>query len=159
MRKIHFVIAFLCSTFAFSQLHHQMISSQGTTSTNNEGIIVTQTIGQQSVIGNSQVSGLAFGQGFQQSIWTRLINTNNENFIVEYYPNPFIDYVTFNFTNMSNETILVNIFDIAGKQVYSIGKEVNNNKLILNLGNLSNGSYLVRLYNKNKTFYTKLIKK
>ena len=159
MRKIHFVIAFLCSTFAFSQLHHQMISSQGTTSTNNEGIIVTQTIGQQSVIGNSQVSGLAFGQGFQQSIWTRLINTNNENFSADYYPNPFIDYVTFNFTNMSDETILISIFDVAGKQVYSTSKEVSDNKLILNLGNLSNGSYLVRLYNKKKTFYTKLIKK
>ena len=135
-----------------------MISSQGSTNI-TEGIVVTQTIGQQSIIGNSEVAGLAFGQGFQQSIWTRLINSNDQNFMAEYYPNPFFDQVTFRFTNMSDEIITIDIFDVAGKQVYSKRKNVIEDKLILQLGNLSDGSYLVRLYNEKKIFYTKLIKK
>ena len=159
MRSLLFFLFFLSSLLGFSQLHHQMISSQGSTSTTSEGIVVTQSIGQQSITGNSEVSGLVYGQGFQQSIWTRLINSNDQNFMAEYYPNPFFDQVTFRFTNMSDEIITIDIFDVAGKQVFSKRKNVVEDKLILQLGSLSGGAYLVRLYNEKKTFYTKLIKK
>ena len=158
MKAILPYLIFITPLWGFSQLHHQMISSQGSTNI-TEGIVVTQTIGQQSIIGNSEVAGLAFGQGFQQSIWTRLINSNDQNFMAEYYPNPFFDQVTFRFTNMSDEIITIDIFDVAGKQVYSKRKNVIEDKLILQLGSLSGGAYLVRLYNEKKTFYTKLIKK
>jgi len=158
MKAIFSYLIFITPLWGFSQLHHQMISSQGSTNITSEGIVVTQ-IGQQSIIGNSEVAGLAFGQGFQQSIWTRLINSNDQNFMAEYYPNPFFDQVTFRFTNMSDEIITIDIFDVAGKQVYSKRKNVIEDKLILQLGNLSDGSYLVRLYNEKKIFYTKLIKK
>ena len=158
MKAILPYLIFITPLLGFSQLHHQMISSQGSTNI-TEGIVVTQTIGQQSIIGNSEVAGLAFGQGFQQSIWTRLINSNDQNFMAEYYPNPFFDQVTFRFTNMSDEIITIDIFDVAGKQVYSKRKNVIEDKLILQLDNLSDGSYLVRLYNEKKIFYTKLIKK
>ena len=159
MRSILFILFFSTSLLGFSQLHHQMISSQGSTSTTSEGIVVTQSIGQQSITGNSEVAGLVYGQGFQQSIWTRLVNSNDQNFMVEYYPNPFFDQVTFKFTNMSDEIITIDIFDVAGKQVFSKRKNVVEDKLILQLGSLSGGAYLVRLYNEKKTFYTKLIKK
>ena len=109
MKAILPYLIFITPLLGFSQLHHQMISSQGSTNI-TEGIVVTQTIGQQSIIGNSQVAGLAFGQGFQQSIWTRLINSNDQNFMAEYYPNPFFDQVTFRFTNMSDEIITIDIF-------------------------------------------------
>ena len=158
MKAIFSYLIFITPLWGFSQLHHQMISSQGSTNI-TEGIVVTQTIGQQSIIGNSEVAGLAFGQGFQQSIWTRLINSNDQNFMAEYYPNPFFDQVTFRFTNMSDEIITIDIFDVAGRQVYSKRKNVVEDKLILYLANLSSGSYLVRLYNEKKIFYTKLIKK
>ncbi len=159
MRSILFILFFSTSLLGFSQLHHQMISSQGSTSTTSEGIVVTQSIGQQSITGNSEVAGLVYGQGFQQSIWTRLVNSNDQNFMAEYYPNPFFDQVTFKFTNMSDEIITIDIFDVAGKQVFSKRKNVVEDKLILQLGSLSGGAYLVRLYNEKKTFYTKLIKK
>ena len=159
MKAILTFLIFIAPLLGYSQLHHQMISSQGSTSTTSEGIVITQTIGQQSVVGNSEVAGLAFGQGFQQSIWTRLINSNDQNFMAEYYPNPFFDQVTFRFTNMSDEIITIDIFDVAGRQVFSKRKNVVEDKLILQLSSLSSGSYLVRLYNEKKTFYTKLIKK
>lgn len=43
---------------ASAQLHHQMLSSQGSTSKTEKGVIVTQTIGQQSVSGNYSSRGL-----------------------------------------------------------------------------------------------------
>ncbi len=42
---------------ASAQLHHQMLSSQGSTSKTQKGVIVTQTIGQQSVNGNYTAEG------------------------------------------------------------------------------------------------------
>jgi len=41
----------VCNVFG-QKIHHQMISSQGKTSTTNEKAIVKQTIGQLSVIGS-----------------------------------------------------------------------------------------------------------
>ena len=51
---------------ASAQLHHQMLSSQGNTSISQKGVVVTQTIGQQSVVGNYSSLGFTFGQGYQQ---------------------------------------------------------------------------------------------
>ena len=90
MKSIFTYLIFIAPLLGFSQLHHQMISSHGSTNTTSEGFVITQTIGQQSITGNSEVAGLVYGQGFQQSIWTRLINSNDQNFMAEYYPNPFI---------------------------------------------------------------------
>ncbi len=56
---------------ASAQLHHQMLSSQGSTSKTEKGIIVTQTVGQQSVNGNYTSRGFNVGQGFQQANWAR----------------------------------------------------------------------------------------
>ena len=49
-----------------------MLSSQGGLKQTESGIIVSQTIGQTSVIGNYSNRNLAVGQGFQQSKVGRL---------------------------------------------------------------------------------------
>ena len=52
-KKLLITIVFIFFTsLASAQLHHQMLSSQGSTVRTDNGIIATQTIGQQSVIGN-----------------------------------------------------------------------------------------------------------
>lgn len=58
---------------ASAQLHHQMLSSQVNTSVSQKGVVVTQTIGQQSVVGNYSSLGFTFGQGYQQANWARII--------------------------------------------------------------------------------------
>ena len=53
-----YTLLFILSFFfynASAQLHHQMLSSQGSTAKTEGGIVATQTIGQQSVVGNNQV--------------------------------------------------------------------------------------------------------
>jgi hypothetical protein len=73
-----------------AQLHHQMISSQGSTSKTASGVIATQTIGQTSVTGTYDNLSFKIGQGYQQAFWGRIINEQNSpDFEVSVYPNPF----------------------------------------------------------------------
>jgi hypothetical protein len=159
--KLFLSVLFIIPIFSFSQLHHDMISSQGNTKKISSGHYVTQTVGQLSVIGNKQINGFNIGQGFQQSVWVRLINSSPSDIIAEYFPNPFIDKVTFNFTNIINGAdINVTMYDTAGRLVYNQKHNLNTDgKLILSLENLSSGSYLINLSNSQIKYFTKLIKK
>ena len=56
-------------------LHHQMLSSQGKSTILRNGMLVSQTIGQQSVIGN-HTNEVTVGQGFQQSHWAKYVKSN-----------------------------------------------------------------------------------
>ena len=156
-----FILSFLIPVLCFSQLHHEMISSQGKTKKIASGHYVTQTIGQLTVTGNSEVSGFNISQGFQQSVWTRLINSSSTGITADYFPNPFIDQITFNFINVINgNNLTVSLFDIAGKLVYNRKHNLNEDgKLVLKLNNLSSGIYLINLSNSEIKYFTKLIKK
>lgn len=75
MRLLMF-FAFIQLTSIYGQdLHHQMLSAQGTTGVLSNGLYVSQTIGQQSVIGTYTVGGKTYGQGFQQSLWSKYISS------------------------------------------------------------------------------------
>jgi hypothetical protein len=141
-----------------AQLQRQMISSQGKTST-VDNLVVTQTIGQQSIIGSYNVKNFYYNQGFQQPFWNRLIQSNQPEFSANFFPNPFVSEITFRFTNLNDESFKITIFDTAGRLVYQLEQSLNDNDLVLDLENLSKGSYLVRLFSTKKTFYTKIIKK
>ena len=141
-----------------AQLQRQMISSQGKTST-VDNLVVTQTIGQQSIIGSYNVKNFYYNQGFQQPFWNRLIQSNQPEFSANFFPNPFVSEITFRFSNLNDESFKITIFDTAGRLVYQSEQSLNDNDLVLDLENLSKGSYLVRLFSTKKTFYTKIIKK
>ena len=142
----------------FAQLQRQMISAQGNTS-RADNLVVTQTIGQQTIIGNYNVANFHYNQGFQQPFWNRLIQSNQPDFLADYFPNPFTDKINFRFTNLNNEPFEINIFDSAGRLVFNAKQNLNEDLLLLDLRELPSGSYLVSLYNIKKTFYTKIIRK
>ena len=156
MRAFYIILLFATTTVS-AQLHHQMLSSQGSTSKTNSGVMVTQTIGQQSVVGNYSNRGFDIGQGFQQSNWARIIieGTSSE-FEVSIYPNPFSGIV--NIQHNSEDDISVNIYDPAGKLVYKNLLNVTGPNQSINLETLSSGVYLVHLYSNQLTYFTKLIK-
>ena len=155
--RLTFLLTFV-PFFLFAQLQRQMISAQGNTS-KSDNLVVTQTIGQQSIIGNYNVANFHYNQGFQQPFWNRLIQSNQPDFLADYFPNPFTDKITFRFTNLNNEPFEINLFDTAGRLVFNTKQNLSEDLLIINLNNLSSGSYLVRLFNTKKTFYAKIIKK
>ena len=143
---------------ASAQLHHQMLSSQGITSKTQKGVIVTQTIGQQSVNGNYTAKGFNIGQGFQQANWARIIvEGTTPEFEVSMYPNPFSGIV--NIQHNSTEDININMFDPAGKLVFKNLLKVTAPSQTINLQQLSSGVYLVYLQSNQLNYFTKLIKK
>ena len=157
-KKLFTALLIVSCLTASAQLHHQMLSSQGNTSISQKGVVVTQTIGQQSVVGNYSSLGFTFGQGFQQANWARIIiEQSNSQFEVSVYPNPFVDnlYIQHN----SNDDINVTIFDPAGKLVYNHLLKFSVSTQPLNLEILPSGLYLIRLQSKQLNYFTKLIKK
>jgi hypothetical protein len=158
--KLSLLLFFSIGLTVFGQsLHHQMLSSQGTSKALFNGMFISQTIGQQSVIGNYSQNGVTYGQGFQQSIWSKYINSSVNNPITTVvYPNPFISIINFKFSQSIKETISVTLFDIQGRLVYSEDKKASDNILTLELPNLASSNYLVRLSTTNYNYYTQILK-
>jgi hypothetical protein len=136
-----------------------MLSSQGTSKTLPNGIFVSQTIGQQSVIGNYTKDGKTYCQGYQQSVWSKYIRTTSNNAITTVtYPNPFVSTINFQFSQAIKEPIFVSVFDIHGRLIFSQEKQASGNILIIDLPNLASSNYLVRLSSPNYTYYTQILK-
>lgn len=151
---------FLFFTFPFygQILHHQMISSQGITTKTNNGYTISQTIGQQSTTGNSD-KGTIVVQGFQQSLWGSYIALNEISKItVKTFPNPFDDWINFQFSTPIENEIAIYVFDISGRLVYNKKTKIDTTTLTINLAHLPRSQYLVQLQANNSIYYSKIIK-
>ena len=153
------ILLFFITISCYSQnLHHQMLSSQGASSHLSGGIVVRQTIGQQSTIGNFKKSNLIFGQGFQQNSKIKL--GNSAAFVVntKTYPNPFIDKVNFQFSSPLEGPIKVELYDILGRLIYTVEKFPSNNIITINNLFFPEGEYFAKLTTNNFTYTTNLLK-
>ncbi|MCF8321360.1 MAG: T9SS type A sorting domain-containing protein [Flavobacterium sp.] len=153
------IILFLLVTFTgFSQtLHHQMLSSQGT-STTVGGLKVSQTIGQQSVIGNYRGTDVTVGQGFQQSHLMKTVKAPIITVVTTTYPNPFIDQINFEFSSLVTGPIKFSLYDVMGRLVASEEKLAIDTLLTINELFLAEGQYFVKLTAKNYNYSTNLLK-
>ena len=160
--KIKLVVSllFLFSLSSFCQeLHHEIISSQGKNVELDSGVYVTQTIGQHSIASYS-MDNLTVQQGYQQSFWNSLINNNEEySMDITFYPNPTIDYLNFNFSNLESSDLNVLVFDYAGRVLITTKIDIENYKTKLDLSSLPSGSYLIYLNTNKFNYHTKIIKK
>jgi hypothetical protein len=140
-------------------LHHQSINSQGNSIKLNTGLVVNQTIGQQSSAVTSKSSVVA-QQGFQQSFWSTLIerstSSNSLQFVV--YPNPFVTSINFQFSNGDDQKATISIFDIQGRMLLNKEIKIINNLISMDLSTLSDAEYLVRLSTNSSVHYCKIIK-
>ena len=158
--KLVFIGLLLSNSFLFSQqLHHQMLSAQGKSTVLANGTYVSQTIGQQSVIGNYTRDGKTYGQGFQQSMWGSYIKGNAANTITTTtYPNPFVDVVNFEFSQILPDVISVELFDVRGRLVFSTSQKAEGNLLTINIPNIAASNYLAHLSTSNYSYYTQILK-
>jgi hypothetical protein len=113
---IIFIFSLIVLNLSGQNIHHQMISSQGSSSLTSSGLIVNQTIGQQSITG-SFTGSFSVQQGFQQSYWYNYLSNSNP-ILVSVSPNPFQELIQFSISNLRNEKIAIQVFDINGKVVY-----------------------------------------
>ena len=159
MKKLLLISVLLTftSNSVSAQLHHQMISSQGSTSKTASGVIATQTIGQTSVTGTYDNLSFKISQGYQQAFWGRIINEQNSpDFEVSVYPNPFES--DFNIRYNGEGLMSVSIYDVAGKLIYNKDHLFTTPQKTISVDGISSGVYLVRLQTNKLYYFTKLIK-
>jgi hypothetical protein len=153
-----FTIVFLYNSDLLGQLHHQMLSAQGGLNQTSSGVLVAQTIGQTSVIGNYSNNNLNVGQGFQQSKVGRLhIKGLNKEISLTIFPNPFENQITISYN--AQELVNVTIFDMTGKLIYKNNLSFISENNTIDVSFFSTGVYLVRLQSKLNTSYTKIVKR
>ncbi len=159
---MRYLLLLFSITFHGQVLHHQMLSSQGQTTKMPNGLVVKQTIGQQSITGSSTNKDYVVIQGFQQSYWSKYITSNKidavEGVNTITYPNPFTETINFQFSKPITEDISIYIFDILGRLIYEQNKKIDNDILTVDLARLPTSEYLVRIKATNLNYYTKIIK-
>lgn len=153
-----YILLLFYSTFYGQVLHRQTLANQGGIEKTQTGILVTQSIGQQSVIGNFSVSTLRIGQGFQQSKMAGKTTLITEITSTIFAPNPFDTFITFTFSKAISSPIGILIFDISGKLVYNMEKTAIQNQLFLDNLNFPAGVYLVRLTANDLNYTAKIYK-
>lgn len=154
-----YLLLFFCTNFYGQVLHHQMISSQGKSASLPNGILIKQTIGQQSVSGNSTGEYIIV-QGFQQNYWsTILANTPiKSDVVVTAYPNPFISNINFEFSKPITSELSIVIFDVSGHLIFEQKQNVKDNVVTVDLSVLPRSVYLVRLKNNEINYFIKIAK-
>jgi hypothetical protein len=149
---------FFYDSDVLGQLHHQMLSAQGGLKKTQSGILVSQTIGQTSVIGNYSNRNSNVGQGFQQSTTGRLlIDGLNPEISTTIFPNPFQNQITIRYS--AQERVKVTIFDMARKLIYKNNLSFISENKTIDVSSFSSGVYLVRLQSKLNTSHTKIVKR
>lgn len=129
--------------------------------TNNGKYVVSQSIGQSSVIGTHYNNGYYLRQGYQQPInKIKVVNSEfkTNNLVASVFPNPFEHAFFVSFNENMKQDITVLVFDVTGKQIYSRNFKPQQ-RISLNLSNMSSGSYLLKVLSNKKIFNAKLIKK
>ena len=113
------VLFFFCGLMYGQKLHHQMLSIQGINAKLKNGMLVHQSVGQQSTTGNYNSSKVIVVQGYIQS----MVSVTKTNPVINaitavVYPNPFTDVLNFRFSAPIEGNVLVSIFDVRGRLVY-----------------------------------------
>jgi hypothetical protein len=158
-------VALLFSLIAFSSglslaqnVHHQMTSAQGASVQLSNNLKVSQSVGQQSAIGNYMGPAFSVGQGFQQGRISKSKGPSALNIQIMTFPNPFTSKINFQFSASIEGLIKISIYDITGRVVMNSEKELLNNTIILENLNFPDGQYIVKLSAKNFNYTTNLIK-
>ncbi len=139
-------------------LHHQMLSSQGLSKKMSDGSIIRQTIGQQSLTGNSNKNYIVM-QGFQLGISGKKSTSNSLDDIKTItYPNPFVGTLNFTFSKPITENIEVYAYDIGGHLILRQTRKLENNILTIIMPEIPKGEYFIRLLAKSYSYTGKILK-
>ena len=86
-----------------------------------------------------------------------LSTPNYENTSIAVYPNPTKGVFTLSYGNFNPQKI--DIFDVTGKNILSVGNaDLTENQTELNLSNVSNGVYFIKISNENGQTVKRIIK-
>lgn len=117
----------------------------------------------QVVINNTKVIEYVYDDlGNRIEIDSGTLSLDDENLqnAVIIYPNPTQQFLQIKLPNLFvNKTISVQLFDVNGRGIKSYETYTKSNLETLNVAQLSNGVYLIRVFNKKEKFSRLFIKK
>ncbi|MGF1554752.1 T9SS type A sorting domain-containing protein [Paucihalobacter sp.] len=158
-------LAFLQVTFAQDNSAYRIIRSNLGSSGSSQAVVtengvymLSQSVGQSSVIGTHTNNGYYLRQGYQQPMYKIKTQRDFElKLKAKIYPNPFTQIINIAFGNAMKYPIRLLIYDVHGKIVHAQEfLPAQNLQLILN--NISSGSYLLKMVSNGKHYNAKLIK-
>jgi len=89
---------------------------------------------------------------------TSLANTTDGNFEVRLFPNPVGDLLSVELPELKSNTVQIELLSLEGRVLYT--KSGNSQSVFtLNISTLKQGLYLCRIYNGDKVYTQKFIKK
>jgi hypothetical protein len=140
------------STMGVSGLSKTILTSKGS-------YIVSQSIGQSSVIGTFNNNGYTVSQGFQQPfISARIVQPPTENNLkVTLYPNPFRRSINISFDDPITNDIFVILSDMMGRIIFS-QKFPASQLIYMPLAYIPDGIYIIKINTENKVFISNIIK-
>jgi hypothetical protein len=170
MRLIYILLFFVVTNSQAQQtkttILRSAITSVGSTSvyhaSMNKNYEIQQSIGQSSIIGQKKIGAISVQQGFLTNSQVFNINNTAVRFIdisldIVISPNPFIDHVKINFSRKTVQDILIYVYDMNGKVLFS-KKYKPTDFVIVPMRYYSLGSYLIHIQSGQRKFTEKLLK-
>lgn len=162
-----FILIYLFAQILHLSVNAQVIVKQRSTlslcgssqkiSTQGHQFVIQQSIGQPGIIGLSKANGLILRQGFIQPPMN-LSRTNTENCLrATIHPNPFSSLITVSFAEEITERVSISIYDLYGRKVYNSTFNAAQ-EIIIELGKIHSGLFLLRVNTGEKTLTKKMIK-
>ena len=89
-------------------------------------------------------------QGFHQPSMGIVSLKEDSYSKISIYPNPTVDILNLELNNFQDESVIVKVIDLSGKQIYSETVFTNIDKHQINTSFLNLGSYLLEIIGKNQ---------
>lgn len=158
MKLVLLIWLLLSSSIAISQNTQRTTLSMSGSAKIHNGTYVSQSVGQQSVIGTFTNGATVVRQGFQQPL-IRVVSLPQvqQGLKAVVYPNPMYASLNIQFQEQIDAMVTLRIFNISGQLVQTKTLE-GIRKMMLDVSNLSSGNYILSIEAQGQSFTTKLIK-
>jgi hypothetical protein len=154
-----YIFLFLCINAFSQEVSRTTISVVGNSTATTNGYYVSQSVGQLSTIGFSEMFNKSIVQGYQQPTGMKIIDTSIEKETLQLYPVPVTNELNLSFSLSSQGACNVELFDPFGRLVLSKECIIENFTTHISLSNIASSTYIIKITNKNTVFYETIIKK
>jgi hypothetical protein len=153
---LFFFIGF--STFS-QEVSRSTISVVGNSNATANGYYVSQSIGQLSTIGFSDMFDKSIIQGYQQPTGLKTIDGSVVKETLQLYPIPVADELNLLFSLTFEGKCTVELFDRLGRLVFYKECNIIDFKTSTSLSNIASSTYIIKITNNTSVFYETIIKK
>lgn len=149
--------------FTFSSLSQEVsrttISVVGNSTATTNGYYVSQSVGQLSTIGFSEMFNQSIIQGYQQPTGLKTIDASVVKETLQLYPIPVSNELNLLFSLSLEGKCTVELFDRLGRLVLNKELTINDFKTLISLESLASSTYIIKITNNTNVFYETIIKK